>query len=664
MTESENTTKGISRRTVMRRAGIPAAALALTTIVATPANADPANALATNTIAGIRSLPDLTQGTAFYVTDSGATGVYRYDPSDTISTDDTGSVLVTTGGHRFKRDIEGPVEVTWFGALGDGTTDDAMAIGLAIACAQRISASGAVKPILHFPPSRGFRTTAAISIPVAIHVIMDSALLYAGATGTAALTIGEVDKPNALMTMRLNVTASGAGYGAWPSDSDIGIVLRNLDTSIAHITRVSGFGVGLQTIGDRAGFSYNEIHLGYILDNQIGVELTNRSASASDVGWCNENMFLNGRFTQSSNTRLGKARTGVRISSKDGIYAENNNNRFYKPSFELKAADSGAAEALPILIEHGNLNGFYQIRNESNSATTARILNESYENEIETGYGFVAIDDQSAFPTTVATSVRTTLTNVPALIFNSGPIYENACYYDGATSVHVPGLSFGRYSGTSVLRAGRAVITADYLETATTSHDAPAVFVDTTGNKRLVVKTDVVDGFGGRIHIVCYGADGIQLIDPGAGGSGPYVKTRVNATAPWNSTLFGGCYRNGSDQNDLSFYFAVTNEVSKVRIILWKGTAALRLRSFSVYALTRGTPSASSGFVEAAGGANLATSAPTTGTWPKGMLVVNANPAVVAGAAGNYIVEGWRKLTDGSTNVLGTDWAELRCLTG
>ncbi|WP_171906861.1 glycosyl hydrolase family 28-related protein [Jiangella alba] len=61
----------------------------------------------------------------YYVADAGKEGVFKHDPADTTSADDTGLVLVSTNGKRFKRVFSrDEVRVTWFGATGDGSTDD------------------------------------------------------------------------------------------------------------------------------------------------------------------------------------------------------------------------------------------------------------------------------------------------------------------------------------------------------------------------------------------------------------------------------------------------------------------------------------------------------------------------------------------------------------
>ncbi|KAA5534932.1 hypothetical protein F0919_10050 [Taibaiella lutea] len=62
--------------------------------------------------------------TSAIITDYGG-GTFFYDPSDVTSVDNTGTVFVTSGGERFKRIYNSTINVKWFGAVGDGVTDDA-----------------------------------------------------------------------------------------------------------------------------------------------------------------------------------------------------------------------------------------------------------------------------------------------------------------------------------------------------------------------------------------------------------------------------------------------------------------------------------------------------------------------------------------------------------
>ncbi|RKN86153.1 right-handed parallel beta-helix repeat-containing protein [Paenibacillus ginsengarvi] len=85
------------------------------------------------TIAELRQLTVPEEDEVYYVSDSGKEGCFYYDSADSSSLDNTGTVLVSTGGARFKRIVAGnEMNVSWFGAAGDGITDDAPAIQAAI----------------------------------------------------------------------------------------------------------------------------------------------------------------------------------------------------------------------------------------------------------------------------------------------------------------------------------------------------------------------------------------------------------------------------------------------------------------------------------------------------------------------------------------------------
>lgn len=58
------------------------------------------------------------------------------------------------------------------------------------------------------------------------------------------------------------------------------------------------------------------------------------------------------------------------------------------------------------------------------------------------------------------------------------------------------------------------------------------------------------------------------------------------------------------------------------------------------------------------------TSVPTTGTWSQGDFVRKSDLAEAGVALSQYVVIGWLRLTNGTGNVLNTDWVEARVLTG
>lgn len=60
----------------------------------------------------------------------------------------------------------------------------------------------------------------------------------------------------------------------------------------------------------------------------------------------------------------------------------------------------------------------------------------------------------------------------------------------------------------------------------------------------------------------------------------------------------------------------------------------------------------------------VASSVPTSGTWAKGDFIRTIGPVEAGVALSKYVIVGWVRVTDGSANVLGTDWLECRFLTG
>ena len=55
---------------------------------------------------------------------------------------------------------------------------------------------------------------------------------------------------------------------------------------------------------------------------------------------------------------------------------------------------------------------------------------------------------------------------------------------------------------------------------------------------------------------------------------------------------------------------------------------------------------------------------PTTGTYVRGHIVAKDNPIIAGSGGSQYVINGWTRLTTGSGHVAGTDWAEMRTLTG
>lgn len=64
------------------------------------------------------------------VTDLGIAGLFKYDASETAA--DNGGTIIENGSGAFLRSYDGPINVEWFGAAGDGSTDDSGAVQSAV----------------------------------------------------------------------------------------------------------------------------------------------------------------------------------------------------------------------------------------------------------------------------------------------------------------------------------------------------------------------------------------------------------------------------------------------------------------------------------------------------------------------------------------------------
>lgn len=82
--------------------------------------------VANKTIAELRTLSniDAVHNRIFASVDIGKEGFWKVDSLDTSSSDNLGTILVTSGGKRLKRIFESAINVKWFGANNDGSTDN------------------------------------------------------------------------------------------------------------------------------------------------------------------------------------------------------------------------------------------------------------------------------------------------------------------------------------------------------------------------------------------------------------------------------------------------------------------------------------------------------------------------------------------------------------
>lgn len=555
----------------------------------------------------------------------------------------------SVGGGYVKRVFpDGLVNVKWFGAVGDGVTDDTLAIQSAIDVAEALKETNIS---IYFPHSRGYLTTDTITVGANLSVIMEAPIYYNGDHSSAAMVIGDPNVRTTRKTFRLAVTAV-SNYSTWEEDAsdDVGIRLINLYANEIQIDRADYFRTGVHCFGDNSnGFVYNNVYLGQILNSQYGLVL-----DSDNSGWCNENNFYGGRIHNSrfapgtSNPIYnGKSRYGIVIRSGDGY--RQNGNSFWKPSIELRESDAQvdnpSGEAVAILIERGRYNHFYSVRDETNTKTV-RTLNDSVNNKVEVSFTSAngayseRVDDAGDHPTTRYTSSLGSNYQSPGhLVYDSGLLINNI-YPASDIFGRRNNLFFQLKDSSSTLSA---IPTSAGLSVSGNFLSIPqnvgvGVQLDTRFVKRFKMGLNIDEiGDGGRIYIVARAANGSRL----TGENPKHVKTGNIYSTGYSASSFGGSYGiTGTltrDPSTIMVDFEVSDDCAWIQVILSSASEdPMVIRSFQIYSID-GITSIRPIFTQST--LKTAQSAPNHGDATAGDLIINSSSTTTFGykciASGN-----------------------------
>jgi len=221
---------------------------------------------------------------------SGTAGLFTRDDNDTTSADNGGTIIVASNGKRWKRAVSGAVNVRWFGALGDGTTDDTTAIQAAI---------NAVSPgKLYIPkPPGSYYLVTGLTVSNALEIVGDGweTALYS----TTAAPIIIVTSAGRLSISDIKIIGSAGAFGAGGNAAQHGIHFQSNSQNFA-VRRVWVYRAGGR------GIFIEGAYLGSLADGQCndcgvdGVSITGKSAApaqvASNVTVQNWTSKTNGRY--------------------------------------------------------------------------------------------------------------------------------------------------------------------------------------------------------------------------------------------------------------------------------------------------------------------------------------------------------------------------------
>lgn len=317
---------------------------------------------------------------------TGAIGEFTYDTDKKSIVTHDGTTLGGFPGGGFRqagtsvvRSVETrlrqTVSVKDFGAVGNGVTDDTAAIQAAIDYAATLTA-----PILIVDAGEYYTTAALYFTLPNYSTIQFIGRIKANVSAQAAVVIGSVDSSAAGNRFGYHVTGLKVYRTSIDSaGTSIGVQLRSIVASYVEIRECRNFrdGVYCYGVSPNGGFSYNEIHLGYLHDNR-----TNLHLAATGVGYCNENNFFGGTY---NHTSAFPAVSTINLEIDHFALNNLNFNRFWGPSFEDNSALAVAA------VVNGFNNVIYNPRMENLALpTTYKIIFAADSDECKVfGYGIV-----------------------------------------------------------------------------------------------------------------------------------------------------------------------------------------------------------------------------------------------------------------------------------
>ena len=227
-----------------------------------------------------------------------------------------------------------------------------------------------------------------------------------------------------LLPKTANVNKTEKGWAQVLGSTGVRIVNLNAWPSIV-VPHIQHFDIGLHLTGRGRGTVHNTIMLGHLDNNRWNMYL-----DADAAGWCNQNLFLNGRFSHNSLEGLEVA--GVKhVHIQKGLVSAVNGNVWMNPSVEYGTPEFHFDFA-------GIHNDVYNARWEVAGGARIRWQDASNRNTIIGGYAAHQI--RQTFETGVVGCNIESGTRKTYAMSNAGPIavYENQSSSAAPTRVVLP----------------------------------------------------------------------------------------------------------------------------------------------------------------------------------------------------------------------------------
>lgn len=609
----------------------------------------------------------------------GVTGIIPSSAS-TYTSAGTGAVATTV-----QAKLRQIVNVTDFGADPSGATACDVAFAAAVTYAKTLST-----PELVINPGT-YTSTSVINFDLPNY----STITFLGSI-TSSVVSNPAIRIGSVSTNTFGLTVTGIKVQRSANDTSggsSGVQLRNLSASYIDIRLCTGFQDGIFCYGDQAngGFSYNEVHMGFIHDNKRNVFL-----NAGSVGYCNENNFYGGTFNHSSGY---PAVTTTNLEVAHFAAATLNNNRFYGPSFEDNSALATAA------IINGSNNVIYWPRME-NPANQAGYLIQFTVNAIECriiGHGFTMVNSNisdlgsgNMYETREGAVLRyqTPATAGKAVLKLQGYSTSTATVLSvldsgGVETAKITGVGEAKFTGTT---RALAIYNTSGFETAYVTGAGDAFFNSITGPVSInltgpvtsvgaattivgpipaVSLSGTISGAGNQINNVVIGTTSPLAGSFTALSASTQVLVGATTSAYTQGLQLYGTTANGSS-NAFQWQYSVNTTAANLLFVKTRGATATDLTAVIsgdlLGSITFAGPNSSSAIVSAAGvtatvdGTVTATDVPTSLSFQTG--TTTGNTRMTISSAGLVTVNGTLAAnTLTPTNALGVAYGGTNATT-
>ena len=554
------------------------------------------------------------------VRDAKNTLVYSFPDGTGISPNASGVIYNEGSIGAVDRTVESRlqdyVSVKDFGAVGDGVTDDTAAI-------QAAFNSGATTVVL---TAATFKITDTVTLPNNVNIDFDGGeLLYSGTRDRVAFQVGTTTG-NAGSVFVQNVSVRSATID-WSNTAYIGVRICSARRANVNIIMSTGFTIGFECYSNGGGYAYNYHLIQHLMDNKYAMVLTNDGASS----YINENVFMGGRYGNTSVTNALGSSYGVWLRRINSGYQASNLNRWIAPCFELQNGVLGDTR-VPFWFDNcGQDNTAINARYETGRGTFALLDGTTYDYVINNRF------EAKVFGTTSLVGVTQTGTARQNFFIDRGTpistypgssvsydVFKAVKAYNATNAAISGGLHFGTSSAATPLLNTTNIIQRRNSVSFASSRTIGFFAKVTPGGAYVVSsETDPV-GTKGRIVINCYDSNFVLLTNASA--TYPDLLKSLAGAPVLYTASYGGGYTDSVDNNE--FLFQISSAVDYIRVNVAGGSGAAWLQSIRLQQLSpSATPILCFSGLDTTDAALFSGIAPGTGingSYARGQIIHNA----------------------------------------